>query len=413
MTLDECGEIAKLCEEAGANLINMGVGISYDDEYFETEYRPDGDRVDWTTVIKKYVSIPVIANGKIKTAALAEEVLADERADLVSFGRQSLADPNWPNKARIGKEDEIRYCLSCNECINKAIMIDGTLRCSVNPYLGIEYLIDENCMPEVACKKNVVVVGAGPAGVEAAVTASKRGHKVTLLESQGKLLGQMRLAGKPSHKENVARFVKYMEKQLELSSVNVVLNADSSVEAIKSYEPDAVIVACGAAPLVPPIPGKEFTVQSWELLDNDCQGVKDQNVAVIGGGQVGLETALTLAENNNCKVTVLEMKDYLGEGQELYHAAIMPRELEKFGINALTSAVVTEITENSVSYKDSEGNINTIPVDTTVMAAGRKAQGSDLREALLDEGIPTVGGDAEYLKIKDAMRAGLILGYQI
>lgn len=413
MTLEECGEIAKLCEEAGADLINMGVGISYDDEYFETEYRPDGDRVDWSAVMKKYVSIPVIANGKIKTAAFADEVIKEGKADMVSSARQFLADPNWPNKSRIGKEDEVRPCLSCNECICKSILVDGTLRCSVNPYLGVEYYIDENCIPPAGCQKKVVVVGAGPAGITAATTAAQRGHKVTLIEKAGKLNGQMRLAGKPTHKENVAKYCAYMEKQLDKCGVDVLLGTEATVELVKSFNPDAVIVTCGAVPIVPPIPGKDLTVQSWDYLDNDCQGIENKTVAVIGGGQVGLETAVTLAEKGGCKVTVLEMKDYIGEGSELYHSAIMPRELEKFGIEAITSAVVCNITEDSVTYKNADGEKVTIPAEVTVMAAGRKAVGNDLREALLDEGIPVMGGDAEYLKIKDATRAGLILGYQI
>ena len=282
--------------KAGADLIHASFGTHGSPGGITQapgEYAP-GFNVWLAKKIKDVTSVPVIAVGRFTDPAAADEVIAKGDADLIAFGRQFLADPDFLIKAKAGRTADIRQCIACNQgCIEREMLGEGNIRCSINPETGQETIYPAG---PTAKPRNVWVVGSGPAGLIAASEAERLGHKVTLFEKRKILGGQIRYAQVPPHKEIYGEWIDWQIGQVEKSKVVIKKETEVTEALLKEGKPDYVIVATGGEKLVPPIAGidKPFVCDAWQILDGRVAPGK--NVVVIGGGLIGMEVADYLSE---------------------------------------------------------------------------------------------------------------------
>lgn len=302
----------------------------------------------------------------------AEKLLAEDTVDLVAFGRSFIADPNWPNKAMHGHEADITPCIRCLQCYHISTN-RRNVGCSVNPHYHNERFIEKTLMP-AAVKKKVVIIGAGPAGIVAAVTASKRGHDVILLEKRSRVGGALHYVAMEHYKEDIKNYLVYLENQLSKSKVDVQLNTAATLSMVENLHPDAVIVACGAEPLSLNIPGAEqaHVLNFYEAIEHE-ELIKDQTV-IIGGGTIGAEIALELAELKGKHVTIIEMGNCLAaQGNMLYKIALRQKyEQLKQPIKIHYYTTCNQINKDHVIASNKEGVSVKIPAETVIIAAGVK-----------------------------------------
>jgi 2,4-dienoyl-CoA reductase-like NADH-dependent reductase (Old Yellow Enzyme family)/thioredoxin reductase len=330
--------------------------------------------LEYAKEVKKHVNIPVCVVGAIPSPQAAEEAIARGDVDLVAFGRAFIADPNWPKKAMESRPEDIRPCLRCMYCYHIATD-HWDVGCSVNPKYHHSFLEQE--LKEANQPKKIVVIGGGPAGMEFSITAAKRGHKVVLVEKEKELGGQLKYVSLEAHKDEVKRFLDYQKTQIKKSNVKVLLEHEAAPENVKDMNPDAVIIACGAKENLPKIPGlslgKDIFIAT-EAIEN--QKNLGDNIVIIGGGTVGVEIALGLAEDSNKKVTVLEMgSDYAVQANMLYKIAMRQKLLEKKNqIQILTNASCKQVNDHSLLYIDEEGNEKNLEFDSLIVSTGLSAK---------------------------------------
>lgn len=389
--LDEGLEMAKILENAGIDALHVDVGC-YEAWYkaISTVYAPEGHQLHIVEAVKNTVSLPVLGQGKLFDPEKAEEVIENGIADYVVLAHQMLADPHWANKVKEGAIEDITPCVGCNECL-LAGFSGKHYYCAVNPqcYAEKEYALPK---PDGTSKK-VLVIGGGPGGMSAAMTAAKRGYEVELWEKTGRLGGNLWAAGTPTFKHDVLRLITYMERQIHKLGVNVRLLKEATAEEVAAGQFDKVILAAGSTPVMPPIPGIEYAASANAYLT--AQKKPGKKVVVIGGGLVGCEAAAYMKETAD-EVTIIEMLDDILATADhcLNNDQALRAMLAERNIPAICSAKVTRITPDSVTYiKD--GKEASIDCDTVMIAAGYRAN-NQLEEAL--EGFVkdlTVIGDAE------------------
>ena len=389
--LDEGLEMAKILENAGIDALHVDVGC-YEAWYkaISTVYAPEGHQLHIVEAVKNTVSLPVLGQGKLFDPEKAEEVIENGIADYVVLAHQMLADPHWANKVKEGAIEDITPCVGCNECL-LAGFSGKHYYCAVNPqcYAEKEYALPK---PDGTSKK-VLVIGGGPGGMSAAMTAAKRGFDVELWEKTGRLGGNLWAAGTPTFKHDVLRLITYMERQIHKLGVNVRLLKEATAEEVAAGQFDKVILAAGSTPVMPPIPGIEYAASANAYLT--AQKKPGKKVVVIGGGLVGCEAAAYMKETAD-EVTIIEMLDDILATADhcLNNDQALRAMLAERNIPAICSAKVTRITPDSVTYiKD--GKEASIDCDTVMIAAGYRAN-NQLEEAL--EGFVkdlTVIGDAE------------------
>ena len=239
---------------------------------------------------KKEVRVPVLGGGGLKTPAFCEKLLEQEKVDLVGLARPLLADPEWPNKSKEGRDDEIRLCISCYECMSpSAGGRQGARRCAVNAAMGREREFSK--ISPAQTKKRIMVVGGGPAGMEAARVATLRGHEVTLYERNSELGGNLLIASAAPGKDKILWVRDYLASQVKKLKVKIELNADVSLELVEKVKPDVVVLATGSTPMIPEIPGADSrkVINAWEVLSGKAK-IDGEKVVVIGGSMVGCET---------------------------------------------------------------------------------------------------------------------------
>ena len=322
--------------------------------------------------------ITLIGCGHTQNPVAAEKALKNGTCEFVAIGHALLVEPELVNKFAEGREDEIRPCIGCGHCIDHQLQHGGKAVCSGNAVLA-RGENDYTIVP-AGQKKHVVVVGAGVAGVEAARIAAMRGHQVDLYDANPYVGGAVELAKRPPFKENFQPLQPYLERQLELTGVNVHLGQKVSKEDILAMDADAVVCATGAESVTLPLEGAERTVSAKDVLLGKETG---KNVVVIGGGSTGCETAELLAMDRK-NVTVLELTDTLAGNTGKTAQTVLMGHLKGYGAKLLTECRAEKITDDSVVYTDKEGVSHTLKADTVVMAVGERPDPS-LYESLKGE----------------------------
>lgn len=364
-------ESIKLCEElvdVGVDAISATAGTSTSlAKQLEPMSYPQGWRAYLASAVKKSVKIPVITVGVIRTPDVAEQILREGNADFVAIGRGLIADPDWPRKAQSGDTDAIRRCISCNRCVRQRVFDDLPICCSVNPMVGQEASIKE---ARTRNPKRIVVVGGGPAGMQAATSASQVGHNVILFEEQPKLGGQLLLACVPPHKEKVKWLIDDLVRAIP-SSVDIRLGQRVDEEILRNVDPDVVILATGATASQLDVPGGggNRVVTSHEVLRKGMS-FDGARVAVVGAGMVGCETAAYLADRG-CSVILLETLDLpAGDCEPITRVELLDR-LNEMGVRILTGVTVQRVSENGqIVITTSEGIEKNFDTERVVMAVG-------------------------------------------
>ena len=375
-TFSDAIEYAKLVEDK-IDLLQVSTGSHHGsfDKTHPSMFHERGVNVHYAQEMKKHVKVPVSTIGALNEPEMLESIIAGGRADAVVMGRALLADPYLPRKAFAGRDDEIVRCCRCFTCMAERL-ITGLRICALNPVIGHEY--EHNYAPAPTEVKKVLVVGGGPGGIQCALTAAERGHSVILCEKTGSLGGALKSERGIPFKADLLKFITVKELQLEKAGVDVRLNVEATPGLVRSIAPDALIIAAGSHPIVPPVKGIEKAVMADDLPEEMSSIGK--KVLIIGGGLVGCETGVYLAGEGR-EVTIIEMKNDLCEDANPRHRPLLLAEMEK-SVSYMTNTKAVSI-EREGLVCETPGGETLIPADTIICAAGRSAN-SSVTEALAD-----------------------------
>lgn len=359
--------IAAALEDYGIDALHVSRSVHLKDEYM---WAPTaihaGFSAELAEQIKRAVSVPVITVGRYTEPYFAELVIREGKADMVAFGRQSLADPEMPNKVKEGRLEDINPCIACLQGCVVNMFKGNPIRCLVNPGLGCEAVP----VPRAAAPKKVMVIGGGVAGMCAAFTAQERGHSVTLYEESGRLGGNMRLAAYPPGKGDITNMIRSYITRCEKAGVRIVLNKEVTADTVKEENPDAVVVATGSKTLYLPIPGIETPaiVTGSDVLDGRRE--VGRRVLIVGGGMVGCEVAAFLGEQGH-DVTVIEYRDTVGADVIHEHKILLDQDFEQYHIGQVTGAKVCAFSPDGVAYETADGKRHELRgFDTVVLSMG-------------------------------------------
>ena len=410
LNLNDAIYVSKQLEKAGVDMLHVSGGTTIKrGSSIPAPGTKMGSHSALSAEIKKHVSIPVATVGRITEPWLAEELLENDKADICMIGRANLCEPEFCNKAQAGHEEDIRPCIGCLRCLN-GIMFGKRVACTVNPSLEPE---NEDTITPAKETKNVLVIGGGPAGMEAAYVAAKRGHHVVLADRQDSLGGTVRIAAVPIAKQDLTQLIKYQAHKLEQAGVKVLLNTEVTLETIQKDYPDYEVILCaGATPVVP-----QFMTQfkDWMTADDVLYGRKfpGRKIVVIGGGSVGCETADYLAPvlndrfPRNREITLIEMAHEIMEAESGPGRSLLVQRMMEKGIHILCDAKVEEVNHTVIKYTKAGKTHEITDADTLVLAMGYHPSDT-LEEQLTSAGITChVLGDCKKPgNIKDAITEG-------
>jgi 2,4-dienoyl-CoA reductase-like NADH-dependent reductase (Old Yellow Enzyme family)/thioredoxin reductase len=368
LTIEDAIAICKMVENK-VDLIHVSAGAHFVIDTMVTMhpsmFLPHGCNVYLAEAVKNAVKIPVVTVGGISDPAQMEEIIAGGKADIIALARGLIADPYLPKKAQYNKDDEIVHCLRCFDCIG-GMFATRTMKCAVNPIIGREF---ESSIPVVRTKsRKILIVGGGPAGMQAAITAAEQGHEVTLYEKTDALGGTIKVSQHVPFKEDLNRFREYLVRKVDSLNVKVLLNTECTPKLLKRENPDVVMAAVGAEPIIPAMVGmdKKSVILATNAYSEDV--TIGQNIVVIGGGLVGCETGLYFAQQGR-DVTIIEMLDEVAEEANIMHRRALMLELERY-VTIQSGFRCTEITDAGVIAIDKEGKEMLFDADTVIVAVG-------------------------------------------
>jgi NADPH-dependent 2,4-dienoyl-CoA reductase/sulfur reductase-like enzyme len=367
---------------------------------------PKGKNLGWASQIKENVSIPVIVAGRMGDPALIRESLNEGIIDGVALGRPLLADPDLPNKMKSGRDQDVLQCGACLQgCLSKVQSGEG-ISCIINPEVGRE----GELIPKAKSVKKVVVIGGGPAGMQAALTIQKRGHQIVLFD-EGELGGRFNLAVIPPGKEEMGKPLTALIDRVKHSSIVLHLGHRATVEDVINENPDHVFLATGSKPILPEITGLESVLTGDEILA-DGKNIGKQ-VLIIGGGMVGLETAELLALKKH-NVTIVEILDEVAGDMEMITAKLLLKNLTSQGVRILTGTKIKKF-EGKRAYIDGDKGDKLLGEFDTVIAAIGSVPRNDLEHDIRSNGFDVLLiGDAKSPRcILDAVTDGFTLGCKI
>ena len=410
-TAQDAAAVASYLEkECGVDGLHLSRAVHLHDEcMWAPSLIHGGFSADYVTEIKRAVSVPIITVGRYTEPQFAELMIAEGRADLVAFGRQSIADPEMPNKAKAGRLDLMNPCIGCLQGCVPNMFKGEPITCLVNPLAG-----READFKPAQTKKNVMVIGGGPGGLYAAFTAAQRGHAVALYEKGDILGGNMRLAAYPPGKGDITNMVRSYIAKCEEYGVKMVMNTEVTPAMVAEAKPDAVIVATGSNPLVLPIPGINDTgvIHAGDLLDG--KAAVGKKVLVVGGGMVGCEVADFLGELGH-EVSVIELRDQLGPDVIPEHRKFLMKDFDTYKVQGVTGAKVAQFVTDGVSYTLADGTEGRLEgFDNVVLAMGYRNNDTISEEIKKIVAETYVIGDAvKARKALDATAEGLNAALEI
>lgn len=425
LNLDDAVRYCKMCEPY-IDMIHVSCGhylMSSRSWEFTTAYAPHGANIENAAVIKQNVSIPVCVVGGINSPEMAEEAIAAGKIDMVAMGRQFFADPAFPNKAAEGKADEIRRCLRCGRCYPGpageheteiwTIKYPPLDSCTINPdtvWPASHHKVLPELMPKPEASRKVLIVGGGCGGLQAAITASDRGHQVILCEKADQLGGVINFTDHTDHKIDIRNFKDLLIREVEKRPIEIRLNCEVTPEVVAEIAPEAVILAVGSDDLILPIEGIENAIPAMEVYTADFKNL-GKSVIVLGGGLVGCEAAADYIDHGK-EVTIVEMKGALmPETTGLYRTAVHDF-IDKNGGKYEVGAKVIKVGKDFV-VAEQNGKEITLHADTVVNAMGRRAHGcEELKEAIK---VPCwiIGDCVRARQIGDAVREGWTAAMEI
>ena len=394
-----CGK----AKEAGVDLINVSRGnFSGDGNVYEVPplNLPRGFNIESAAEIRKRVGIPTMAVGRINRPELAERTLEENKADLICMGRAQIADPEFCNKCRDGRTEDIRYCIGCDQGCSDGFVSLPFITCLRNPFVGRE---KELLVEPAAKKKKVLIAGGGMGGMECALYLKERGHEPIIVDMDDHLGGQFVIAGAAPGKEEFIQAVKEETELVRRAGIEIRTNTKVTPEYIRDTRPDTVVLAIGAGPLILPIKGADlpFVTNAHAVLRGDAE--PEGKVIIIGGGIVGVETAEYLqARGHEC--SIIEMKDAIAADLGFYRRMFSMKSLNASHTKMICNAVCKEIVEKAVRYEQ-DGVIKEETGDSVVMSVGARSYPTkDLISVCEELSIPVhVIGDAK--KARRAMNA--------
>ena len=391
--LEDSIRFCEMLEEHGVDMIQVSCGsLHFHDStilscpsWFDVE---EGHNLKAAEEIKKHVKIPVGTVGAVTDPGLADKWIEEGKVDYIIMARALLADPDFPKKAMHGNVEDIRPCLRCLSCMTGGYF-NLPIHCSVNPQIGRDS--DYKFAPLPTEKKRVLIAGGGPAGMEAAITASRRGHEVSLCEKDSALGGVLQVVEKESFKKRIGMYKEYLEYELGKSAVDIRLNTVVTPELVKELRPDVLIAAVGGHPIIPPIKGIEKAVQIVDYYRDESE--VGENVLVLGGGFAGVECAIGLALAGK-KSTIIEMSDALASGPNTPYPGTGAMQIDalwtnvkKNNVQVMLNTKCVEITDEGMICEDKDGNRIELKADKVIAATGiapNEATVDELRETVID-----------------------------
>ena len=402
ITLEQATRFAQALEAAGLDALDVSAGVygSIDTMIEPIQYE-EGWKLYLAEHIRKHVHIPVFGVGVIHTPEVAEQAIAEGKADFVAIGRELLCEPQWANKALAG-DTHYPKCIGCNACFERTGR-NLPLRCAVNPLAGREMHVPAM----VRQKKKIAVVGGGAGGILAAVTAAGRGYDVRLFEASERLGGQLILAGTPPRKQKILDYIAYLEEELARSGVTVHLGHRFAATEAKEF--DEIVLATGAQCRDMFVAGTEHCrMTAWDALRQDAVSFAGRNAVIVGAGSVGCETALYLKEGGAASVAIVELRSKIAADMDNISRMKLMHELEEERIGLFPSYVLDGVENGMGTIRNVDsGEQRRIPCDLAVIAVG-SASDRTLADELYEMGISfSMVGDAQTIgKIGDAVRGG-------
>lgn len=414
-TLDDTLEIVEYFKDY-VDVFDVSAGLTCSIQYqYDADYLPDGWKSYMSKSIKEKTGKPCQTSGNIREPEVANRILEDGEADLIAIGRGLIADPEWVNKVQFGNTDDINRCISCNNGCT-ATLGDEPIRCSINPALVSGSLYKDKKLKKPC---NVVVVGGGTAGLEAACTAAEVGCATVLIEKSGELGGLARRVGKMPNKQRLGYFPQYLERRaMKLKNLFICKNTEASIEFIEGFKPDIVVNATGSVPLLPNIPGLKENLEAGNVstifdlvdhVDSYPEDLSGKKVVVIGGGNVGLDVVEFFVPRK-ADVTIVEQKSHFGENLDFITKTGSIEFMNKNKVNQYPNASLLEVKDHSFivrhDYKDLE-----LDFDYGFVCLGMQSATPSLQELynhFIYEGVEVlnIGDSAQTRRIIEGVKEG-------